>query len=78
MNVDPINLIDSKERGRKRYSTIRSYKNTKNTRRFHRTTSPAGGNSAKCCPCCTPDYVKKFDHKIFVANEIKQQNNNYK
>jgi hypothetical protein len=62
------NCIDLKQRGRLKYANVK-VGNVKKKRA--RTTSPAGGNSAKCCPYCCPKYASKHTNIKFIKEEVR-------
>lgn len=63
--IEPYDAV--KKRGRDKKKHAKQGK-TKKTKRL-RTTSPAGGNSAKCCPICTPKYATHQVNKEYHRNE---------
>jgi hypothetical protein len=62
------NCIDLKQRGRLKYANVK-VGNVKKKRA--RTTSPAGGNSAKCCQYCCPKYAIKHTNITFIKEEVR-------
>ncbi len=59
----------TKQRGRDKKCHIRTGKGR--TER-QRTSSPAGGNSAKCCPYCCPKYVTNHINKKYYQKECNE------
>jgi hypothetical protein len=65
---EEFTLVKSRGRQKKRY-----LKRELNKKGRARTSSPAGGNSAKCCSYCCPKYSINHVNKEFNRMECQQK-----